>query len=101
MAIETPTASQRAHLLMKDLNSAISAARAGDWVREEAMTDHIRDISYSVTPRYAGYQLRSACGAIDAAQRSQDLEGSLAFAEHEVEKLRDIFLRSGCASDAA
>lgn len=86
--------------LIEQLNEALSAARMGDWVREEEIAERIRDMSYELQPRYAGYQLRSACGALDAVQRSPDLEGGFAFVEHEIDKLRDMFERTS-SQDAA
>jgi hypothetical protein len=83
--------------LIEDLHAALDMARAGEATRGEEMTDRIRDLSYDMELRQAGYLVRSACGAIDAVLRGSDSLGGLAFAEHEIEKVQDMLLR---ASDA-
>ncbi|WP_460275887.1 hypothetical protein [Celeribacter sp. ULVN23_4] len=89
------------HYLIEDLRAALDMARIGDSAREEELTDRIRDASYDMEMRHAGYLVRSACGAIDAVLRAFDREGSLAFAELEINKAQDMFRRLGGQASAA
>ncbi|SFI91005.1 hypothetical protein [Celeribacter neptunius] len=86
--------------IVEDLRAALVVARDGDAILEEEMTDRIRDMSYAMTQRLAGYLVRSACGAIDAVIRATDREGSIAFAEHEIEKLENMIWSMGSSSAA-
>jgi len=76
--------------LIVDLKAALLTAREGEAVQAEAMTDRIRERSYEVDLRLAGYMIRSACGAIDGVLRSMDFDNSVAFALHEIEKLERL-----------
>ncbi|WP_417278473.1 hypothetical protein [Celeribacter sp.] len=87
--------------LIDALRDALTAAREGDQAREEEMTEDIRDASYDMMPRQAGYLVRSACGAIDAAMRGFDRENSLAIAEHAIENVQDMLWRSQGTASAA
>ncbi|WP_066601590.1 hypothetical protein [Celeribacter halophilus] len=80
--------------LIEALRTALTAAREGDMLREEEMTEQIRDASYEMEPRQAGYLVRSACGAIDAAMRAFDRENGFALAEQAIENVKDILWRS-------
>jgi len=77
-------------VLIADLKAALLIAQEGQAARAEAMTDHIRERSYEVELRLAGYMIRSACGAIDGVSRSMDFDNSVAFARHEIEKLERL-----------
>ncbi|WP_155846140.1 hypothetical protein [Celeribacter ethanolicus] len=83
--------------LIDDLHAALDMARTGDAARETEMTDRIRDLSYDMELRQAGYLVRSACGAIDAVLRGSDRAAGLSFAEHEIDKVQDMLLRASAA----
>lgn len=85
------------HYLIEDLRAALDMARTGDAAREEEMTDRIRDASYNMEMRQAGYLVRSACGAIDAVLRAFDPSASVGFAELEIDKVHDMLLRASAA----
>jgi hypothetical protein len=87
--------------LIADLKAALLSAQEGQTVQAEAMTDHIRERSYEVELRLAGYMIRSACGAIDGVLRSMDLDNSVAFALHEIEKLERVVRQLSPQSTAA
>ncbi|PTQ68889.1 hypothetical protein [Celeribacter persicus] len=83
--------------LIEDLRAALDMARRGDATGEAEMTERIRDLSYDMELRQAGYLVRSACGAIDAVLRGSDRGAGLAFAEHEIDKVQDMLLRASAA----
>ena len=68
--------------LIADLKAALLSAQEGQTVQ-------------------AGYMIRSACGAIDGVLRSMDLDNSVAFALHEIEKLERVVRQLSPQSTAA
>ncbi len=91
----------RHKIMIDNLMVALEASRQGDVQMAEVLTDRVRDASYSVTQRLAGYVLRSACGAIDAIGRAVDREAGLVHAEHEIEKARQLLNHSDLQTSAA